>query len=688
MAASARIREVQARWVWDHVHLTVFLLALSSLLTFAIGALLYWFLSLNIPDVSSVEFYQPPAATTIYDAHGREIDRVFQENRTVVELTRMPRLLVKAFIAAEDARFYEHSGVDGWSVLRALVQNMKRGRRSQGGSTITQQVVRSLLLTPEKTYIRKFKEAVLAYRIDRLLTKDEILHIYLNDIYLGEGAYGVEAAARVYFGKTAAELELGEMALLAGLPQAPSRYSPMVNADLARKRQVYVLNRMAEDGYITASMARKAYETPLALAGKTERTAEEKYFLQEVNRWIIERYGRQTLLTGGLSVATTMEPLMQRAAQQALALGIRNWKLRHPGEKNPPQGAVFVMEIASGAVRAMIGGTEYDSSQYNRAVQARRQPGSAFKPFVYAVALQKGCTPETMIYDGPLRLPGSSAGQYWEPRNFSGKHEGLISLSTALIHSNNIATIKLLQENGVDPVVLFARKCGITSPLVTNYSLALGASEISLGEMVGAYAVFARGGVYLPPVVVTEVRDRNGKLLEKVQTKGRRALDERIAYQMTAMLQRVVNEGTGRPAAGLPVDVAGKTGTTNDFRDAWFVGYTPEIAAGVWLGYDRNRSLGRRETGGVAAAPVWKEFMESIAPKLAKRRFVPPAGIVYGGGEVFLGDALDGGKKRLNIDGGGRVETEGGETPEQSHQPGSGGQLPERVPINLLQPAD
>jgi len=656
------------RPTWDHIHLCSLVLGIAMLLTGGIGGMLAWFESLHIPDIASLASYRPAEASIIYDRHGREVAKVYDQYRIVIGLDEMPPLLPRAFIAAEDARFYEHEGVDVFSIIRALVHNLASGARRQGGSTITQQVTRALLLSPEKTYLRKFKEAVLAYRIDRFLSKNDILTIYLNEIYLGEGAYGVEAAARTYFGKSARQLSLAEVALLAGLPQAPSRYSPFKHYKLAKKRQAYVLNRMAEDGYITPTMARRAYAEPLVWAAKEAPRPENGYFLQEVEKQITARYGRRVLRQGGLRIYTTLDPVLQKAAAAAVAEGLEAWRRRHPEADTEPQAALLAIDIADGGIRAMMGGNDFAVSQFNRAVMARRQPGSAFKPFVYAAALERGYTPATVIVDEPIRLPGERRGRYWSPRNFERRYDGPVLLRNGLIRSKNVVTVKLLQEIGVDRVVRLARKCGVRSPLDHDFSLALGSSGVSLLELTSAYATFGRGGEYLAPTLITRVTDRTGRLLERRRPHRRRALDARIAYLVTDLLGKVITEGTGKRARIEGLVAAGKTGTTDDARDAWFIGYTPELACGVWMGFDKLKTLGRGETGGRAAAPLWRGFMERARPMLSGKRFPMPAGITlvpvppgHGQGfDAFLSETVGRGRPYLSRDRH-HFETGGGE---------------------------
>ena len=607
-----------------HTHLSFLLLTIAALATISIGCLLYLLTILDLPDIAAITSYHPPEASLVVDSRGREFTRFYRENRRVITFSEMPPLLPKAFVAAEDGRFYHHPGVDGWSVLRAVFKNLRSGRRSQGGSTITQQVARALLLTPEKTYIRKLREAVLAYRIDRVLAKDRILHLYLNQIYLGEGAYGVEAAALVYFGKKANQLNLAEIAMLAGLPQAPSRYSPLVDLKSAKMRQRYVLNRMAEDGYITPEAARAAYEQQVNVERVPPFDPKEGYFLETIRQYVEDLYGTERLLAGGLIIKVTMERELQAAAALAVEKGVEAWRRRHPQASSDPQGALVALEVQTGRVLAMVGGRDFRESQFNRAVQARRQPGSVFKPIIYAAALQDTFSPATMLLDQPLNLPGAGGG-VWSPSNYDGTFMGPITLRTGLVHSRNIVTIKLLQSVGVGPVIKLAADMGISAPLTPNLSLALGTSGVSLLEMTSAYGVFAEGGRYLAPVMIESIRDRHGLVLEKSgeASQPRRVLSARTAYQVTNLLQGVIKEGTGRQADGLEGESAGKTGTTDNATDAWFIGYTPELVAGVWLGFDRGANLGGDETGGRAAAPLWLDFMQ------AAMRLRPPEVLAF-----------------------------------------------------------
>lgn len=601
-------RRPARRKLLDHTPIIFFLLIVCGTVTLCIGTGLAWFLSLNIPDIRSVNDYRPLVATMVLDKRGRTIDAIFEQYRIVIDFHEMPALLPQAFVAAEDSRYWEHGGLDLWSIGRAAINNMRSGRRSQGGSTITQQVTRSLMLSREKTYFRKLTEAILAYRLDRMLSKQEILSIYLNEIYLGSGAYGVEAASRTYFNKPARKLNLAEIAILAGLPQSPSRYSPLSHFKRAKARQRYVLNRMAEDGIINSAAARRAYGQTLTLGHPTQNRAMNGYFSQYVRSRLEPRYGRKALLRDGLRVFTTLDLTLQKAAVKAVREGTQAVQARHK-TKNSPQGALVALDTASGRILAMVGGTDYTVSQYNRAVRAKRQPGSVFKPLVYATAFERNISPATVIDDKPFSIRNKN-GSVWSPKNYSNTYYGPTTLTDGLIYSRNIVAIKLLQKTGVKPVLQLAKKAGITAPLKPELPLALGASPVSVLEMTAAYTMFANQGLYRPPVCITRVQDKNGRITLWQQPKPRRVITAKTADAITSILGEVISRGTGRKARGIP-GAAGKTGTSDSNMDGWFIGYTPEVTAGVWLGYDRDRSLGKNETGGRAAAPVWKKFMQA-----------------------------------------------------------------------------
>ncbi|NDY43234.1 PBP1A family penicillin-binding protein [Dissulfurirhabdus thermomarina] len=599
-----------------------------------VGAGVVGYMILGLPDISRIRTYRPATVTEILDANGTPIDYIYREKRWPVPRARIPETLVHAFLAAEDARFYEHPGVDFWSVIRAAIKNLQAGEIVQGASTITQQVTRSLLLTPEKKLIRKIKEAILAWQIDAALTKDQILTLYLNQIYLGEGAYGVEAAARTYFGKHVEELNLAECAILAGLPQAPSRYAPTRHLDRALRRQAYVLNRMVAEGYITPEEAAAARAYPVEI--KPEELVQppgSEYFLAEVRRRLEARYGPDRVQTEGLRVVTTLDPRWQAAAYEEVEKGLAAVRKRHPedpGLETALEGALVAMDARDGAVIAMVGGRDFSASQFNLAVQARRQPGSAFKPIVYATALaHKVITPGTLLVEEPITLPGATIETPWEPENYDQTYMGPITIRTALTYSRNIISVKVAGLVGVNAIRAQAKRMGITVPLANDLSLALGSSAVPLIQMVQAYSTFPNLGETVTPRLIREVRSRTGEVLEEMVPEKAKALDPVTSYQMVHLLEGVVQDGTGRRARALRRHVGGKTGTTDNFRDAWFLGFTPRFVAGVWVGRTDGKPIAKRETGGRVACPIWTAFMQRALEGANATDFPVPEGVAF-----------------------------------------------------------
>ena len=577
---------------------------ICGIVTFSIGTGLAWFFSLDIPNIQSVDDYRPLVTTTVLDSRGEMIDAIYEENRIVLRHSEMNPLIPMAFVAAEDGRYWDHVGLDVWSIFRAFVNNLRSGRRSQGGSTITQQVTRALMLSREKTYFRKVKEAILAYRLDKMLSKEDILSIYLNEIYLGEGAYGVEAAARTYFGKKSHQLGLAEIALLAGLPQSPSRYSPIAHFEKAQARQRYVLNRMADEGYITADQARIAYNKSLEFNQPREQKELYGYFTDYIRQELERSFGRHKLLREGLVVSTTLDSRLQEKAANAIRDGVQELQIN---KKLAPQAALVTLDSKSGSILAMIGGSNYTKSPFNRAVKAKRQPGSVFKPLIYASAFNMGISPEYIINDAPFTIQNPD-GSSWSPQNWNKKYSGPTTLREGLIHSRNIVAIKLLKKTGVKPAIQVATDAGIRSPLQPELTLALGASPVSLLEMTGAYTIFTNNGKYLQPSAITRIRDRRGKNLSWPKPQRKQAIAPNTANQVSSLLEQVITSGTGKLAGGIPHS-AGKTGTTDNNRDGWFIGYTSKMLTGVWVGHDKNESLGTGATGGRTAAPIWRNFM-------------------------------------------------------------------------------
>ena len=594
-----------------------------------IGAagLLAWLIH-ESPGVDTLKDYRPSTTTRVYSDRNELIDAFYAEDRRVISIAEVPDVVIKAFVAGEDARFFQHEGLDLVGIARAFVKNMIAGEIVQGGSTITQQVARSLYLSPERTFTRKIREAILAYKIDRYLTKQEILELYLNHIYLGHGAYGIEAAAQSYFGKSARSLTLPEAAMLAGLPKAPSRFSPYVNMERARQRQAYVLTRMQEDGYITPAARDQAMKEPVKLISSKPREKIAPYFTENVRRYILEKYGSDALYREGLEVYTTINVEMQKAANEAVERGLKEMETREKFTPGELQGALLCMDARTGEIKAMVGGRDYRKSEFNRATQARRRPGSAFKPFVYTAAFDKGLTPATVILDSPIIFNDSARGE-WKPQNFEHKFFGPTTLRTALTFSRNVVTVKLLQELGLAYVIDYAHNMGIVSPLTRDLTLALGTSTVTLQEMVRGYGVLASGGRRVEPYFIRKIVDRNGHVLEEQAPQVEQAIDPRVAFLTTSVLQNVVQEGTGERVKAIGRPVAGKTGTTDDYFDAWFIGYTPSLVAGVWVGFDAEKTMGRSGVGGRAAAPVWLYFMEQALKGTPVEVFAAPEGVVF-----------------------------------------------------------
>lgn len=764
----------------------------------------YYYLSSTLPPLTTLTNYRPSIVTKAYSVDGILIGEFFLKRRDVVPLSMIPERLVQAFVSAEDGRFFEHEGLDFISILRALFKNIMVGEVVQGGSTITQQVAKSIL-SSERTLRRKTREAILTYRIEKELSKDEIVHLYLNEIYLGHGAYGVKAAAHNYFRKELEELSLAEMAVLAGLPQAPSRYSPAVNPEMATEREFYVLYRMVEDGYINIVEATDAMNTVLKVYPVDDvNSREAPYFTEHIRRYLEKTYGPEMLYRGGLTVQTTLHLGMQKSAQRALAKGLTDldrrqgyrgaegqgagqmeWKdesewidyftggtdagtgtpafkrgevykgmvagfgelkketfvtvgglgsgiiplssirwarmpdpeiafFNAPAVKDPShifsegeiisvrfeglrksdeeplfslhqepnaQGAILAMEPGSGFVRVMVGGLDFKKSKFNRAVQSLRQPGSAFKPILYSAALDKGYSPVSILMDKPFVYRDKSNDYLWEPKNYDGRFLGPVTLRTALVQSRNIPAIRAAKDIGIDYLISYARRMGISSWLARDLSLSLGSSALSLAELISAYGIFPAGGLKKEPVVIASVADRDGSLLEEnrsaplretyevgsrevviksaIEEKKESTLPEELtalpegqvispqtAYMMTCLLQGVVQDGTGKRAKALKRPVGGKTGTTDDNRDAWFVGFTPDLVTGVWVGFDDRKPLGNKETGSRAAAPIFVDFMNEVLKDTPSEEFPVPVGVEFARVDARTGRAVPSYRKK------------------------------------------
>mgnify|MGYP006273413493 CR=1 FL=1 len=715
---------------------TITILALVLIGTGSAGVI-YFQAARDLPGFKKINDYNPSLVTTVLTENERVLGYFYREKRFLVTLNQMSPWVAKAFLAAEDSKFYEHEGIDLPGIARAAFKNAMAGSIVQGGSTITQQVIKSLLLTPEQSYTRKLKEAILAYRLERHLSKDEILTIYLNQIYLGAGAYGIEAAAREYFGKHASELTLPQAALIAGLPKAPSRYNPYKNLDGAIKRRTYVLKRMLDTGHITREEYEQANNAPIELKKMADPSWRQgAYYLEEVRRKLIDKYGEKKVYTSGMTVHTAANLEHLVAAQNAVRTGLRastkrrgwlgpiqtipeeewaqylkenpvhpdilapeqwlraltvdvdtdgakvrigeyhgyidvetmGWtrtpdplkapeevrdtkdarKILNKGDlvwvsvRNLPQegnawplaleqmprvqGALFSIDPRTGLVPALVGGYDFFKNQFNRATQAERQPGSAFKPIVYSAALDNGFTPSSIVLDAPIVY--TSEDKTWKPENFEGIFYGPTLLRTALVKSRNLVTIRLAQRMGIKTIIDRARTLGIKEEFPINLSVSLGSVPVSLLELCRAYTAFARGGDIVEPRLITRIENAWGDEIYKNELQKSQAISAETAYIITNLLQQVVQGGTGWRARKLGRPVAGKTGTSNDEQDAWFMGFAPYLLTGTYVGFDKVTPMGKYETGSRAACPIWLKYRQAVEDNYPVENFKRPPGIV------------------------------------------------------------
>ncbi|HBR22922.1 MAG TPA: penicillin-binding protein [Nitrospiraceae bacterium] len=713
----------------------VFLLIISVITGISVGG--YFAFAKGIPSIAELKQYKPTSGTKIYADDDTLIGELKVEKGIFVPLNRMPKHLIDAVIAVEDSRFWKHKGIDYIAIGRAVLKDIIHAGLKEGGSTITQQLAKVVFLTPEKTFKRKVREVSLAIKMEKNLDKKEILELYLNKIYFGHGAYGVEMASRVYFGKSVGELTLPEAAMIAALIKAPFTYSPYNNLTKSKERQETVLLRMEEEGYIKKSEREEAAKQPLYLSTLRRGMEANNYFIEHVRKYLEEKYGEDTVYKGGLKVYTTLDRAMQAAAQKALQEGLREldkrrgwrgpvehkkdidikkemeskdvrstaigggddiisglvlkvsateaviktrgiigklsiadaqWasalldpktkkattikgfnltKILKPGdivkvkikgakgkevslalEQEPKvEGAVVAIEQRTGFIRTIIGGYDYTKSEFNRAIYAKRQPGSAFKPIIYAAAMDNGFTPASMINDEPVTYKGGPKGD-WTPENYDHKHYGPTRLREALAYSRNVVTVKLVDAVGVEKVIKFTRNLGLEGDIPHNLSIALGSFSVTPLELCAGYSVFANNGVRMNPIAVKYITDSKGKILESNEPEGMQAISNPTAFLITSMMQDVINYGTGWRIKALGKPAAGKTGTTNEYRDAWFVGYTTGITASVWVGFDDVRPLGSQETGARAASPIWLNFMKAASNIVESSDFSVPEGIV------------------------------------------------------------
>jgi penicillin-binding protein 1A len=598
--------------------------------------------SRDLPNISRMADYQPARATRIYARDGTLLANVYKQDRVWVPISHIPTIVQEAFIANEDHNFYYHHGVDFGGIARAAIADVTHAHIEQGASTITQQLARGLFLSDQVSFGRKIQEALLAMEIERYYTKAEILERYLNLIYLGADSYGVDAAAHTYFGKGIEGVTLGEAALLAGLPAAPSDYSPFVNVGLARERELHVLGRMVDSGYVTQAQANAAYAAPLGLiAPRTTglQSYRDPYFTTYAIAMLDQTFGTRVVDESGLTVDTTLDIRMQRLAQEAVDWGIRQAEAEGI---NAHEGALVAIRPSTGEILAMVGGTHFSlSNQFNRAWQAHRQPGSSFKAYVYTAAIDSGITASSTMEDTPVSYPMGD-GTTWSPQDDDNSYMGTVTLRTALALSRNIVAVKLADRIGLDKVIEYAHRMGVTSPLQANLSLALGSSGVTVLDQASGYSTLANQGIHDIPTPFRIVRDSLGNIvLDDRFPQANEAVSAGTAYIVTSMLEDVIKHGTGYPNAIIGRPAAGKTGTTSDFRDAWFVGYTPDLVTAVWIGND-NYSRMRESYGGDVPARIWARFMKAALAGTPAHDFDFPSDEVVrvaacsGGVDVYL----------------------------------------------------
>lgn len=689
------------------------LVLVSALVGATTGLLLVY--STDLPQVEELEHYRPSSITELYDDQGRTIGTFALQRRVVATYDQYPQVLRDALISIEDKDFYRHWGVNVWRIAGAAYRDIESGGRVQGASTLTMQLARNLFLSPDRSFHRKIQEALLAIQIERRFTKSQIFTMYANQIYLGHGVYGFESASQFYFSKPAKQLTLDEATLLAGLPKSPGYYSPINHPDRALKRRNLVINSMLEDGKITAPQAAEGRNRPIQLRVQRDPNSLAPYFVEEIRRYLENKYGSDQVHEGGLRVYTSLDMDLQRTANQVLLDGLAAYERRHGWRKHlenvltsevtlanyqhpdwddepdvngyihalvtvvvpgsatirlgrynatlaqgdaawtrqkiqtilkpgdviyvkvlsltPPkvsleqdsgtQGALLAIDNASGEIKAMVGGRDFNESKFNRATQALRQVGSSFKPYVYTAAIDNGGKPDDTILDAPTTFPTASGTPYI-PHNYDEKFEGTITLRRALAQSRNIPALKVADQVGIKTVIDYAHRFGITSNLPPYLPVALGAADITLFEQTTAFSVFPNDGVRITPRYITKVTDYEGRVLEEDFPDVKDVISARTARIMTSMLQEVVKHGTAIAAAGMKYPLAGKTGTTNDFTDAWFVGFSPSMTTGVWIGYDEKKTLGSNETGARAALPIWMDFMKVALAGKDPGEFQPP----------------------------------------------------------------
>ncbi len=642
---------------WWRLAKMALLLYLVVIIVLALTLTVVWFsYRSSLPSLSQLEHYEPSLITRIYSDDGQILKEFYKERRILVPLDKMSPYLVDALISTEDRKFYRHWGVDLHRLGGALWADLKALRYAEGASTITQQLARMLFLSREKILTRKIKEWMTAIHIEGRYSKDQILEMYLNHYYFGQGSYGVQAASETFFDKDVGQLTLGESALLIGLLGAPYRYDPLEHPELALKRRNIVLRAMEDYGTITAEEAAAAIEEPLHLNPRSRQGGLAPYFVEEVRQYLEDIYGIHSLYQGGLSVFTTLNAGHQALAEEAISIRMKELQTTIDAQAAKKdkrylvpsttsagrdtlvprelQAALVAIEPQTGYVRAMVGGRDFRTTKFNHATQAPRQPGSAFKPILYAAAIDNGWKTTDIIYDAPIVLPAIGRQEEWRPQNYDRTFRGPVTLREALTKSINLVAIKLLQRISPAQVIFYAQRMGIKTPLEPVPSLAIGTSEVKLIELTAAYGALANGGIRYEPILIRQILDRDGNIVEDNSPFEEEVLSASTAYVVTNLLQSVMDDpgGTGRGARlnGFVRPAAGKTGTTDEYTDAWFIGFTPQLVCGVWVGFSEGKiPIGKNQTGGRVALPIWTDFMLSAHRDLPVEDFSIPAGVIF-----------------------------------------------------------
>jgi penicillin-binding protein 1A len=651
-----------------------YIFILILLATWLLGMVVLHQLLADLPNIDALQHYTPPLVTRIYDRNNEIISELYTERRTILPLSEIPVNLQNAFMATEDQNFFRHWGINVKGIVRALIADLRHGRVVEGGSTITQQLSKVLFFSQKKTFTRKLRELLLAIQLEHNYSKEEIFQMYMNQIYFGHGAYGVEAASRTLFGKDAKELNLAECALMAGLPRSPKTYSPFTNPKNAEKRRAWVLSRMRKSGYITTKEESEANLVPIRSAREPLLPPVGAYFIEYLRQILDPKYGENALYQGGFSIYTTLDLKMQRAAEEVMEKNLAQFdkdrqvilqaelKAAKRSKKKAVvdvstttakvQGSLVALDPRTGEIRALVGGRDFKESQFNRATQAQRQPGSAFKPFVWTAAMDDGMTEATIVDDDRVgffndgqdwKLLDSATDAYsislatapfppdqaWVPQNWDFKYFGAVTLRTGIALSRNLVSIRLVDHFSPATIVQYAHRCGIQSPLHAVLSMALGTEQVNLMELTNAYCTFANGGIRPQPYGIKRIEDKNGKILEENSPQSTVALSAQTAYLMVDLLKAVVTNGTGARAQDLGRPAGGKTGTNQDLKDLWFVGFTPDLACGAWMGYDDFTSMGKHFTAASKVLPWWTEFMKKAHEGIPVHNFTVPPDIVF-----------------------------------------------------------